>query len=496
MNCVLYARVSTDKQAEKELSIPAQLTAARDYADRHGWTVVREFVEAGASARTADRPVLQQMLRAVQSDDGIQVVLVHKIDRLARNVYDHATIRALLQQRRVRLASVVENVDDSVPGQLVENIMASIAQFYSANLSEETRKGMRQKVLKGGWPHMPPRGYRVAEREAGSTLEIDPSVGPVIRRAFELFASGVYSVGGLGRQLAREGLCSKSGGPIPKSHVHRMLTNVFYIGRIRWKDLDVPGSHPPLITEDLFERVQTALTTRSRDPGVQRTVRGLPLRRVAQCAMCRSRVGGEWHQKWGYYRCSRRSYRKDLCTNRMCNAKRAHAQLEEVLKSVQITQATGDQIREAVHKIIDQKTRSATECVSELESERASLLDAQMALTEAYTTGKLASRPYRRKSDGLTTRRQQVESELRAGINASDVRSRVHQWLDVAVSLWDLYDRLDDRRREDLIGSVFVTVILDETGIVGYSLKEPFRTLLSRQRSGAKGTAERLVRAA
>src|SRR6476646_4805147 len=159
MNCVLYARVSTDKQAEKELSIPAQLAAAREYVGRHGWTVVREFVEAGASARTADRPVLQQMLTAVQSDNGIHVVVVHKIDRLARNVYDHATIRALLQQRGVRLASVVENVDDSVSGQLVENIMASIAQFYSANLSEEVKKGLRQKVLHGGWPHLPPCGY-------------------------------------------------------------------------------------------------------------------------------------------------------------------------------------------------------------------------------------------------------------------------------------------------------------------------------------------------
>src|SRR5262245_38363817 len=131
MKCVLYARVSTDKQAEKELSIPAQLQAMRDYASRHNWSIAREFLEPGASARTAERPVLRELLSYCRNHGKPDIVLVHKIDRLARNVYDHATIKALLTQQGVRLASVVENVDDSVSGQLVENIMASIAQFYS-----------------------------------------------------------------------------------------------------------------------------------------------------------------------------------------------------------------------------------------------------------------------------------------------------------------------------------------------------------------------------
>src|SRR5687767_1372693 len=122
MNCILYARVSTDKQAD--LSIPAQLEAMRAYAHQHHWAVSEEFIEPGASAKTADRPALQQLLARVRNPKiHTDVVVVHKIDRLARNVYDHATIKALLKQRNIQLASVVENVDDTVPGQLVENIM-------------------------------------------------------------------------------------------------------------------------------------------------------------------------------------------------------------------------------------------------------------------------------------------------------------------------------------------------------------------------------------
>src|SRR5260370_9275563 len=136
MNCVVYARVSPNQQAD--LSIPVQIQAMREYAHQGHWLVDEEFIEPGASAKTTERPALQRLLARVRdAKRKTDVVLVHKIDRLARNVYDHATIKALLTQHSIQLASVVENVDDTVPGQLVENIMASIAQFYSANLSEE-----------------------------------------------------------------------------------------------------------------------------------------------------------------------------------------------------------------------------------------------------------------------------------------------------------------------------------------------------------------------
>src|SRR5712691_8264766 len=211
MNAILYARVSTDKQAD--FSIPAQLEAMRSYAHQKHWLVAEEFIEPGASAKTTERPALQRLLTRVRDvKRKTDVVLVHKIDRLARNVYDHATIKALLTQHHVQLASVVENVDDTVPGQLVENIMASIAQFYSANLSEEVKKGMRQKLLRGGWPHLPPRGY-VSVKNAdgrGSHVEPHPGRGALVSRGFELYATGNYSLRSLAARLASDGLVTKT----------------------------------------------------------------------------------------------------------------------------------------------------------------------------------------------------------------------------------------------------------------------------------------------
>ena len=149
MDCVLYARVSTERQAERDLSIPAQLQIMREYAKKQGWFVSGHYVDEGESARTADRPELKRLLHYCQKHRDVNVVLIHKIDRLARNVVDYATIKAVLKRRGIRLVSVVEQFDEGPVGQLMENIIASISEWYSANLGEEIKKGAHAKVQRG-----------------------------------------------------------------------------------------------------------------------------------------------------------------------------------------------------------------------------------------------------------------------------------------------------------------------------------------------------------
>src|SRR5262249_3785442 len=187
MNCLLYARVSTDKQAQKELSIPAQVSAMREHARRNGWKVVGHFVDRGESARTINRPELKRLIAHCKEQEGIDLVLVHKIDRLARNLIDHATIKAILKQKGIKLVSVSEPFDDNPIGQLMENILASISEWYSANLGEEIRKGNLAKLSKGEWPHRPPIGYRSVKGASNRVEHVpDERAGPLVRQAFEL----------------------------------------------------------------------------------------------------------------------------------------------------------------------------------------------------------------------------------------------------------------------------------------------------------------------
>jgi len=124
MNCLLYALVSTDKQTQKDLSIPAQIEAMKDYAKKNNWKVVGHFIDEGESARTANRSELKNLMQYCKENKGVGIILVHKIDRLARILIDYATIKAILKQKGIRLVSVSEPFDDNPVGHLLENIMS------------------------------------------------------------------------------------------------------------------------------------------------------------------------------------------------------------------------------------------------------------------------------------------------------------------------------------------------------------------------------------
>jgi site-specific DNA recombinase len=484
MNCVLYARVSTDKQAEKELSIPAQLQAMRDYARQNSWDVVSEFIEPGASARTTERPALQELLSAARAEKPtFAVVLVHKIDRLARNVHDHATIRALFKQQGIRLASVVENMDNSVSGELIENIMASIAQFYSANLSEEVKKGMRQKVLKGGWPHRPPRGYAIVRtaRNPNGSIEIHSKDGPLMRRGFELYASGWYSVQTVANRLAREGLLGVTGRPIAHAHLSRLLANSFYAGMVRWGGVEYPGTHSPLVSRELFDKVQAVMRQRFENPGPRGSViSGFPLRGLAICASCRGRMTCERHGKWRYYRCSRQTFRRELCPARMCNADRAHKEIERVCGQVRIDRQLADRIGQAAGRVITARVAEAHNRRQKVDKERDALTQTEMRLAATFAAGDMTPSDYKHTVNDLRGKQQRLgQLETQAPLSSALLAESVGRTLQLVTSLWDVYEPMNDLRRATLLKSVFGTVVLDHNGIAGFTMRPPFDMLLN-----------------
>ena len=255
MNCLLYARVSTDRQAQKELSIPAQVDLMKQHARQNGWKVVGRFVDAGESGRTANRPELKQLMQHCKENKGIDIVLVHKIDRLARNLIDYATIKAILKQKGIRLVSVSEPFDDSSIGHLLENILASISEWYSANLGEEIKKANHAKLQRGEWPNKPPVGYKSIKGPNGRIQHRpDEAMAPLVRDAFELFCTGNYSLQSLSEEIFRRGLKTRYGRMYSKENIKQLLGRRFYIGRLQWRGKEYPGKHQQIVPEELFHR--------------------------------------------------------------------------------------------------------------------------------------------------------------------------------------------------------------------------------------------------
>ncbi len=195
--------------------------------------------EVERSARSADRPNLKAMLARVAEGD-ISAVVVHKIDRLARNIEDHVAIRAGLRKAGVQLVSVTENIEETASGKLVEGIHALMAEFYSANLATEVRKGMTQKARQGLWPAKAPLGcLNVREQRTGkrgvAKVVLDPERALLVREAFRMYATGDYSLAELQSALAAKGLTSptarKPGAPPPVSALATMLHNAIFPGQ-------------------------------------------------------------------------------------------------------------------------------------------------------------------------------------------------------------------------------------------------------------------------
>lgn len=472
MNCVIYARVSTEDQAE--LSIPAQLKAMYDHATKRGWTVVGEFLEPGVSGRHVEkREALQALLRRCKEHPQVDYVLVHKIDRLARNIRDHVNLRFSFQQMKVRLASVVENVDDSTSGQLLENIMASIAQFYSGNLGEEVRKGMRMKVAQGGWPHQPPRGYQLSYDVEGMR-KIEPSDDAhIIRFAFEEYASGRTSFGRLRLVLAERGLLTRSGKPFPTAGVERLLKNPFYAGRVRSGGAEFPGQHAAIVPEELFQRVQQVIASRPSDHGEKGRLRFF-LRGIAYCGECRGKLTAERHGSSTYYRCIRRILTPELCSAQMSNGRTADAAVVGLYARFHVSDRFRSEVLARAERCVAHRLSGQTEQRAALRMKLLKAEQREVRLAEAYAGGNLSDKAFRTASNRVRLQILEAKGSLAKGVpSAEAVLARVDRCLKVADSLGQLHRDLNADRRHHLVRAVFQRVYVTRGVIVGYELKNP-----------------------
>lgn len=194
LKCCVYARVSTDEQAERDLSIPFQLERCRYHAQGKGWEVVKEFVDAGESARTDKRPQFQGMISEAKARQ-FDVILVHKFDRFARDDYDFIIYEKELEDLGITVESVSEPGDASTPaGYIGRRMMQVIATWYSKNLAIEVKKGMQKRVENGGWPKKAPFGYLNKHDTGSAWVEVHPENGPFVTHAFEEMATGRWTL--------------------------------------------------------------------------------------------------------------------------------------------------------------------------------------------------------------------------------------------------------------------------------------------------------------
>ena len=484
MNCLLYARVSTNKQVRKDLSIPAQLEAMRGQAKRNNWRIVGHFVDEGESARTADRPQLKELIRRCKEGKDVDIVLVHKIDRLARNLVDFATIKAILKQKGIRLVSVMEPFDDNSIGQLMENIIASISEWYSANLGEEIKKAYRTKLARGEWPHKAPLGYKSVKGQEGRTKHVpDPETSSLVTQAFQLFATGTYSLRGLADEMYARGLKTRYGRKHAPQSIKTLLTRRFYIGRITWVGREYDGCHPSIVPRRLFYRVQSVLNRRGADTGEKGRLQFL-LRGAAYCKACGRRLTAEVHPRGSYYRClpDHDGVRCDqpYVPVRALDDQLAalYAQMRPPETLLRLLQAEMKEIAARRGRIARRETRALHRAIDETERK-------QMKLVDAMLGGKVTMPVYERMEKRYRQKRIETEARLaQLEVDYDDPLDLLDKSIVVASMLSYLHHRFDYERRKLLLRAVFERIDVEDRQIAGVKLKPPFSFLLGKGLDG------------
>ena len=500
---VSYLRVSTRDQArrgggdDEGFSIPAQRDANRRKAATLGAIITKEFVDRGASARSANRPELQGMLEYL-SDHDVDYVIVHKLDRLARSRADDVEITKALDEFNVRLVSTTESIDQTPSGMLLHGIMSSIAEFYSRNLAAEVMKGMTQKARSGGTVGRAPLGYRNhrtvdSEGREMRTVILDAERAPLVALAFNLYATGDWTISGLVDHLNQRGLTTTPtprmpSRPIAEGLLHKVLTNPYYKGQTKFQGVQYDGRHEALIDGATWQRVQEVLAAHVNGERVRQHPHFL--KSTVYCGQCGERMlvqhtTSATGMKYPYFSCAGRHSKRTNCTLRSVLIYEVEKKLEEHYQRMQLD----SKFRESVEAMIRDEFRSTREHVEaeqgDLKREREKLERERQKLMEAHYAGAVPIDLLGREQERITRALQKIATQLAAtSLEFEAVERNLQLALDLTVDCGAAYRDAPEHVKRMFNQAFFekVLVIQEDDSISGVrleaELREPFDTLL------------------
>ena len=494
MRAVIYLRVSTCEQVEKGegeegFSIPAQREACVRHVGAQGWELVDEYVDRGESARSADRPALQQMLQRIAEQSDVDAVVVHKVDRLARNLEDHVAIRALFRRRNVALVSVSENLEETASGRLVEGIHALMAEFYSANLANEIKKGMGEKAKQGGYPHRAPLGYLNVREVVGgrqvARIVPDPERAALVSEVFELYVTGEWTIERLAAEMAHRGLVNRGRADYPQkplgvSAVASLLANPAYTGVVEWNGVRYPGTHEPLVSPATFQRVQELLQARAMR-GTRERRHHHYLKGLLVCGVCGRRLSIQRSKNsYTYFYCLGQKDRRHPtgCRESYVATDALEAEIEDLYRRVEVPSDWADGLMGAVSAEVEQLSTTNRAERASLSRRRERIETDRRKLLDAYYANAIDVTMLRAEQDRLGADLRTIDDRL-AKLDAS-----LEDWQDVigtalrfATSCAGTYQRADNRTRKLFNSAVLESVRVREGHVTEAKYQEPFDVL-------------------
>lgn len=465
-----YVRVSTQRQGSFGTSLAEQLAAIERYAGRFNLPIVKRYEERETAAKQG-RPVFLAMLKALRQSraDGL---IVHKIDRSARNLKDWADLGALIDSG-IEVHFANESLDlNSRGGRLSADIQAVVAADYIRNLREETKKGIYGRLRQGLYPFPARVGYLNAGK--GEAKRIDPVQAPLVRRAFELYASGDIGLNALVEKMYDLGLRNKGGGKISRNGLVCILKNPFYLGLIKIEKTSemFAGVHPPLVSKTLFEAVQGVFAGKR----VAKKLRHFfVFRRLISCRLCRRLLVAERQKGNVYYRCQTK-----FCAQKCVREEMVEKKMLEIYEKLQFTKEEYECLKEEAENYLKEEPKRDEEVKKQLVMELAQTETRLAKLADAYVDEVFDKETYFIKKNELLLKQQAIKEKLRQknGDYAKAV-DELNKFLELVKSVYLSYQSADASEKREMV-QITVSNFWAEQKIVLIKLSLPFQIIAER----------------
>jgi len=462
-----YIRVSTIKQGQHGSSLTEQRFAIENYAKRHD-LVIRQWFEEKETAAKRGRTIFTKMLRLLIKGT-VQGVIIHKIDRGARNLKDWADLGSLID-KGIEVHFAHESLDlQSRGGRLAADIQAVVAADFIRNLRDEVKKGFRGRLRQGLYPLRAPLGY--LDQGRGLPKLPDPVMAPLVQRAFQLYATGQYNLYTLGEEMYKAGLRNRRGSRVSRNGLSTMLSNEFYMGIMHIVSTNerYQGIHEPLIKKYRFDRVQDILQGRTKNTGLKYQFR---YRKTIKCLHCDYNLIAERQKGIVYYRCQTRN-----CPRACVREDVIDRQMQAVLDKLRMPEVAIRSLEMEFAWLQAERYQNQDELLTSAKLNLANIDDRLTRLTDAYIDRMIDKVTFDERNCKLLHERlsaQEALEELQAEMTENNYKTE--KFLELLKAIASNENKVNEVENRDLLKAVTSNFQIDGKKLV-VTLKKPFQVV-------------------
>jgi len=419
----IYARKSTDSEDRQVRSINDQIAELKELAKKENLEIVDILVEK-QTAKKPGRPVFAEMLKKIEAGEAEGILAWHP-DRLARNSVDGGQIIYLVDTEIIKELKFPTFWFDPTPqGKFMLSIAFGQSKYYIDNLSENIKRGHRQKLKQGLWPQMAPLGY--LNNKETKQIYVDKEKAKFIKKAFETYATGKYTLKELRKIINGLGLRGRRGKMLSVSNYQYLLRNPFYYGLIRYNGEYYEGKHEPIITKKLFDEVQEVMKRKSK-PQKADKMKFFLYRGIFKCGGCGYSITADKKIKksgkeYIYYYCTKKNPNHKCSQNVFTREEKISSQINEVIQKVSLSDDCANWMLKEIEKERKAKAQSSSFFAQKIKQEIANIDEKLEKLMNAYLENALSLDEYRQAKNKLVNQKQVLKDKLNAFEQKSDNR--------------------------------------------------------------------------